>query len=209
MYCEGAAVTASANTTIANSIIWGNEYDNSHSPPDTIQADQINAPASATLANNIIQGWDGSLGGTNNSGEDPQFVDADGPDNMYGTEDDNARLSETSPAIDAGDNSFLPNDEFDIDVDSDTAEPLPLDLDNEARIVNEIVDLGAYEFDGKPECTADITPKGGDGEVNVDDLLLVINNWNATGDNPADVTGNGIVDVDDLLAVINAWGSCE
>ena len=28
-------------------------------------------------------------------------------------------------------------------------------------------------------------------------------------ENPADITGNGIVDVDDLLIVINAWGDCD
>ena len=55
-------------------------------------------------------------------------------------------------------------------------------------------------------CTGDVT---GNGSVNLDDLLAVINAWGATGPNPADVTGNGVVNVDDLLAVINAWGPCE
>jgi hypothetical protein len=59
----------------------------------------------------------------------------------------------------------------------------------------------------QPEpCPADVT---GNGTVNVDDLLLVINNWGQTGSNPADVTGNGVVNIDDLLAVINAWGACK
>jgi len=54
-------------------------------------------------------------------------------------------------------------------------------------------------------CTGDVT---GNGSVNLDDLLAVINAWGATGANPADVTGNGVVNVDDLLAVINSWGAC-
>ena len=64
-------------------------------------------------------------------------------------------------------------------------------------------------------CVADVSPSGGDGVVNVDDLLAVINGW---GDCPvpptvcpADIAppgGNNIVNVDDLLAVINAWGPC-
>jgi hypothetical protein len=54
-------------------------------------------------------------------------------------------------------------------------------------------------------CPADIT---GNGAVDVDDLLFVINSWGG-GAGPADITGNGAVDVDDLLAVINAWGSCS
>ena len=66
-------------------------------------------------------------------------------------------------------------------------------------------------------CAADVAPAGGNGVVNVDDLLAVINSWGANG-NPAgprplgDVAplpaGNCLVNVDDLLAVINSWGPC-
>jgi len=61
-----------------------------------------------------------------------------------------------------------------------------------------------------PPCPADIAPEksGGDGVVNVDDLLLVINNWAAGAGNVADVNGDLTVNVDDLLAVINGWGVC-
>jgi hypothetical protein len=48
----------------------------------------------------------------------------------------------------------------------------------------------------------------GDGMVNIDDLLAVINAWGETGPPgsiAADVTGNGVVDIDDLLFVINNW----
>jgi hypothetical protein len=71
---------------------------------------------------------------------------------------------------------------------------------------------------GEP-CPADIAPQPiGNGAVDVDDLLAVINAWGPCDPKescladiaPADVpSGNGIVDVDDLLAVINAWGTCE
>jgi hypothetical protein len=56
-----------------------------------------------------------------------------------------------------------------------------------------------------PQCPADVT---GDGVINIDDLLGVINTWGQGAGSPSDVTGNGIVDIDDLLAVINAWGAC-
>ena len=56
-------------------------------------------------------------------------------------------------------------------------------------------------------CPADISPPNGDGMVDVDDLLLIINNW-GKGSGPADITGDGTVDVDDLLLIINNWGSC-
>jgi hypothetical protein len=66
-----------------------------------------------------------------------------------------------------------------------------------------------------PTCPADIAPPGGDGVVNVNDLLAVINSWGPcpTLPNPcpADIApagGDGAVNVNDLLAVINAWGVC-
>jgi hypothetical protein len=47
----------------------------------------------------------------------------------------------------------------------------------------------------------------GDGEVNIDDLLAVINAWGPCAPPcAADVDGNGVVNIDDLLAVINNWG---
>jgi hypothetical protein len=54
-----------------------------------------------------------------------------------------------------------------------------------------------------------VSPPGApDGEVNIDDLLLIVNNW-GTSNADADIDDNGIVDIDDLLAVINAWGGCS
>ena len=46
----------------------------------------------------------------------------------------------------------------------------------------------------------------GNGTVEVDDLLGIINSWgNCAAPCPADINGNGVVDVDDLLAVLNDW----
>ncbi len=66
-----------------------------------------------------------------------------------------------------------------------------------------------------PSCPADIAPSPtGNGSVNVDDLLTVINGWGVcqTSPCPGDISppgaGNGIVNVDDLLLVINSWGGC-
>jgi hypothetical protein len=61
-------------------------------------------------------------------------------------------------------------------------------------------------IDVKEPCPADVA--NDDGLVNIDDLLLVINNWGQGAGNPADVDGNGTVNIDDLLAVINGWGNC-
>lgn len=58
-------------------------------------------------------------------------------------------------------------------------------------------------------CAADIAPAGGDGAVNVSDLLAVISAWGASGgDGPADINDDGTVNVSDLLMVIAAWGPC-
>jgi hypothetical protein len=62
-------------------------------------------------------------------------------------------------------------------------------------------------------CPADIAPPGGDGAVNVNDLLAVINGWGACPapcppSCNADINDDCMVNVNDLLAVINAWGSC-
>jgi hypothetical protein len=57
-------------------------------------------------------------------------------------------------------------------------------------------------------CAEDVSPNGGNGIVNIDDLTQVILNWGSAG--PAgDVTANGAVDIDDLTAVILGWGTCE
>jgi hypothetical protein len=58
-------------------------------------------------------------------------------------------------------------------------------------------------------CIGDIAPNEGNGIVDVDDLLLVINNWGPCAGCIADIVVTGVVDVDDLLAVINHWGECE
>ncbi len=57
-------------------------------------------------------------------------------------------------------------------------------------------------------CTGDIAPAGGDGVVNVDDLLAVISSWGPCSGCDADTDGNNVVNVDDLLTIISAWGPC-
>ncbi len=60
-------------------------------------------------------------------------------------------------------------------------------------------------------CPADITPAGGNGTVNIDDLVAVLNAFGPCPGCPADITppgGNGVVNIDDLVAVLNAFGAC-
>ena len=106
--------------TIQNCIVWGNSaaYD--------AQLSRCKEPAYS-----CIQNWPG--GGEGNVAEDPQFVDADGPDDNPKTyEDNDYRLAAGSPCIDAGKNE---------DWMSGAA-----DMDGHPRIINETVDMGAYEY---------------------------------------------------------------
>ncbi|MEM7229367.1 MAG: 6-bladed beta-propeller [Planctomycetota bacterium] len=69
-------------------------------------------------------------------------------------------------------------------------------------------------------CPWDCMPDNGDGtfgngEVNIDDLLQVLNSFGDPGgpcdsspDNGDGTFGNGIINIDDLLAVINNFGAC-
>jgi hypothetical protein len=69
----------------------------------------------------------------------------------------------------------------------------------------------AYDTPEPVECPADIAPKGGDGQVDVNDLLEVIAAWGVCPgplNCPADINVDQFIDVNDLLIVIAAWGAC-
>lgn len=112
-----------------NCIIWdsGNEIWNENG--STINITHSNIPNKKTT---IYDPFGAVIWGDGNIHTDPLFVDADGDDNMLGTSDDNPRLSENSPCIDAGDNSMVPPS-------------LITDIDGKMRIVNDLVDIGAFE----------------------------------------------------------------
>ena len=119
----------SGSVLIANSILWGNS-DSSGSG----QAAQIfnDFDSSPVVNHSCVEGWDGSLSGVGVIDQNPLFVDPDGIDNIPGTVDDNLRLTGGSPAIDAGDNSLL-------------SPEITTDFDGGPRVINGIVDMGAYE----------------------------------------------------------------
>ena len=178
---------------IHNSILWSNVDQTG----GTEIAQIFNNPNEITLNHSTIDGLTGALGGPGNIGFDPRFVDADGLDDMPGTEDDDLRLRPISPAINQGDNGALP-----VDMTADVV-GLP-------RISDGIVDMGAYEFQGHP-CPADCAPLVGDGQVNVSDLLALLGGWGVAG-SECDIAppgGDGTVNVSDLLLMLAFWGSCQ
>jgi hypothetical protein len=134
---------------VNNSILWGNA-------PFQIQVIEIGPPAPPSLVDqifiynsNIQGGWYGP--GSNNISADPLFIQP-GCDNL--------RLGVGSPCLDAGDNSLIPAG-------------ITTDLDGNPRIINAIVDMGAYEGEHEmlppAACAGDIdegefvqlTPNGG------------------------------------------------
>jgi len=126
-------------STLTNCILWFNTDRDGSSESAQVHGER-------TIVNHCrIQGWTGKLGGTGNLGDEPLFVDFDGPDNVIGTDDDNLRLKPGSPCINAGDNAALPTDKLDLDSDGDPNEPIPFDFEGKPRILNGTVDIGAYE----------------------------------------------------------------
>ena len=131
--------------TLQNSILWSN------------LPDQIFVMAGSSAPMVSYSDVEGGYSGTGNIDDDPLFKDADGPDDIPGTEDDNLELATGSPCIDAGDNSSVPADTVDLDGDGNTSERMPLDLAGRSRFTDDpltddtgsgtppIVEMGAYE----------------------------------------------------------------
>ena len=163
---------------------------------------------------------EGGSPGEGNLDADPLFIrDPDpGPDGWWGGGDDDPgdlRLRPRSPCIDAGDNTALPPDTFDLDQDGDTTEPIPLDLDGLPRVADDpgtpdigiggngqtaMVDMGAFEFHGI-SCRPDVND---DGLVDTQDFILFLNLFVAE-DRGAEFNRDGTIDTQDFIAFLNAW----
>ena len=151
----GFAVMSNSNgahTIVKNSIFWDNFYvKNLGVAPYSIG---IVTDESSTLeVSHCDIDQDGFAGINANIRQDPMFVSSAWDDN--GTPDDplddvwvgngDYHLQQGSPCINSGDNTALPADSTDLDNDGDTTEPIPLDLDGNPRILDGVVNMGAYE----------------------------------------------------------------
>jgi len=186
-----------SNTMVSNCILWGNV-------PDEIYV----GTGTVTINHSDVQGgWEGE----GNIDDDPLFVDADGPDDVVGTDDDDLRLSSGSPCIDAGDSTSVSNDAGDVDGDGVTTEQTPWDIDGNLRFLDDpsttdtgtteepipIVDMGAYESSGLA-MIGDFEP---DGDVDLDDLVVIVARWLELGCGQcggADLSGDGSVNLADF-----------
>ncbi len=88
------------HTEVYNSILWDNQGNDI----------SLQGTATATVTYSLVEG---GFAGDNILTDGPLFVDADGPDDVYGTLDDDLHLQAASPAIDAADNGRLVNDDAD------------------------------------------------------------------------------------------------
>jgi predicted outer membrane repeat protein len=144
----GGGLFSRYGSTLTNCILWGDS-------PQEVAA-EVAFPVLSYC--DVQGGWPGE----GNIDADPLFIDADGPDHVPGTEDDNLRLAAGSPCIDAADNLAVPPDWADLDGDGDTTERTPLDLWGLPRFWDDpdtddtgvadppdypaAVDMGAYEY---------------------------------------------------------------
>ena len=198
------------NIAVTNSVIWGmrtNEIEMTYG-------------ASAEIEHCIVQ--DGAELGSTVIDAEPLFTRApfdggDGwrsspfwfdPDAESNNDYGDLRPAPNSPMIDAGDNTVVPADIFDLDNDGDTTEPIPFDLDGNPRFLDDtaipdsgvagagyaqVIDIGPYEFQGtSPDpCRADLTstnaPMGDpaygvpDGATTAADIQFYINAWITLG----------------------------
>lgn len=79
---------------------------------------------------------------------DPQFSNIANPvglDGIWKTPDDGLRLQASSPALDNGLSMYLPVDSYDLDMDGNVTELVPVDFVGFSRIQGTALDLGAHE----------------------------------------------------------------
>jgi hypothetical protein len=190
----GAIFNATSVPTLSNCILWGDTPDEvvvgSGSPPVITYSD-------------VQGGWTGA----GNINADPALTG-------------DYHLSAGSPCIDAGNDLVVPADVTDLDGNSDVAERTPLDLDGNARFVDdagtvdtgvadppnypEVVDMGAYEFG--VFCPGDLN---GDGRVDLADLAELLGNYGETSGmtyEDGDLDGDGDVDLADLAELLGHYG---
>ncbi len=212
----GAAMITWSDSSLTNSIVWGN------SAPDGYQLSVHRGPT--TIAFSVIEGGQDAVKGQHphsliwgpgNIDADPLFVDPDNAD---------YRLLTGSPGLDAGCNCAVLADVVDADADGDTDEYVPFDLDGESRFFDDpntpdgdggippVVDIGAYEFGGSdlPPCRGDLD---GDRDIDLADLTILIGNYGMTSGasgTDGDMDCDGDVDLADLGALLSRYGaSCS
>ena len=143
----------------------------------------LGASTTNMVFSNISGGWPG-LGYIE---ADPLFADADGPDDIPGTEDDDLHLLPASPCINAG---------------SNYADTLPTeDFEGNPRVQNCRVDMGAYESAYAPSPFPDCNTTGIDDDCELYYGTSLDCNYNHIPDDcepDEDCNGNDVQDICDV-----------
>ncbi len=124
----GRAIRSNGNIHISNSIFWTSETGG-----NTIQNSSGTARITNTIVMNYPTSTSGSIIGSNVSASDPNFVNLAGGD---------LRLGDNSPAVDAGDNSFV---SLSTDLNGDPRRYDDTIVVDTGSGTAPIVDLGAFE----------------------------------------------------------------
>lgn len=200
----GLYTTNNSVLTLANGIAWGNTSPMgpqiSLAANSTVSASYCNVQSGQTA---VYNDGTGTINWTpGNIDADPIFVDAGEGD---------LRLSYGSPCTDAGNNGTVPEDVFDLDEDGSITEPVPWDLEENSRMIDEIfadpnasiVDMGAYERrvhlyvddasdpleDGTPAHPYDTVQEAVDSSQ--DEYVIVLQPGTYTGTGNRDITFDG------------------
>ncbi len=165
---------------VSNSIFWGNKdsmAEGNGTENAQIRRRDPNPPTNSKdgviINDSIIEQF------SDDGYYTPTFVLNNGPLFVKATTN-NLRLQSVSPAIDSGNNADIPADILDLDGDSNTIEGTPWDLDNNPRIVNSTVDMGAYEY-GTTTTSAPTDMTLSASSVNEHDLGATIGTLSTTG----------------------------
>ena len=126
----GALFSDESYERLSNCVLWGNTDSTGDNEAAQFHRGVNSSP---TFEYNCVQGWTGAMGGVGNIGVDPRFVHPDGSDGIPGTLDDDLRLRDGSPCVDAGNSDLVPPE-------------ITLDLGDQPRIAGPRVDMGAFEF---------------------------------------------------------------
>lgn len=155
---------------------------------------QVYCQIVAQARNNCIPGWPlrpfevtNNIGNINTS---PRLIDGDGPDDIWGTSDDDIRLRANSPCIDAGTDRLL-YDRADYDHDGTIGEPPPVDLNGQARFLDDALasNTGSQNFWGLGPIDIGPTEYQADCDNN-----LVIDSAQILADATLDLDQTGVLD---------------
>ena len=153
--CGVAPSDQASSVVLSNAILWDDDLEIWNANGSPVMVTFSNLRGGLAMTHDPLAGITWGLGNMN---ADPAFVqlgywgDIMDPELMVEPANPNAvwvegdyHLQLESPCINTGDSTALPLDGTDLDEDSNTSEPLPLDLDNGERIIEDVVDVGAYE----------------------------------------------------------------